>query len=121
MPMLITSTPAARFSAILRSSSANRYGGIWSRRLLGLMQLLDELIGERAGEHRHRPAAQRNAEVLPHLDLERSAVEHHRDGRLAAGEDMGHRRAGRAGAAGRGLADAALEDPRPDPVRLEHR
>src|SRR4029077_14623922 len=74
MPRLITSTPAARLAAILRSSSANAYGGMRSRRLLGLIQLLRCLSGERvsdsydllplplellaqaAGEHGQRPA-----------------------------------------------------------------
>src|SRR5262245_23090264 len=36
MPRLITSTPARRFSSILRSSSANRYGGTASRRRANL-------------------------------------------------------------------------------------
>ena len=70
--------PAARLAAILRSSSANRYGGIL--RVAGaysvVMQLLDEFIGERAAEHRHRPAGQRYVQILPHLDLELAAVEH---------------------------------------------
>src|SRR5689334_2320564 len=40
IPRLMTSTPAACFSAILRSSSANRYGVMRLRRSLGLIQLL---------------------------------------------------------------------------------
>src|SRR6185312_3835675 len=121
MPRLITSIPAARLSEILRSSWANRYGGIWSRRLLGLMQLLDELIGERAGEDRHRPAAQGNVEALPHLDLELAPVEDAGHRGFAAGQDVGHRGAGGAGPAGRGLADPTLEDPRADPMGIEDR
>src|SRR6202012_3637817 len=121
MPRMITSMPAASLSEILRSSCANRYGGIWYRRLLDLMQLLDEVIGERAGEDRHRPAAQGNAEVLLHLDLQLSAVEDDRHRGFAARQHMGPRRSGRPGPAGRGLADPALEDPCPDAMRLEHR
>ncbi len=66
--------PAARFSLTLRSSSANRYGGIFSRRLLGLLQLLDEVVGEPAAENRHRPAAQVDLQVLSHFHLELAAV-----------------------------------------------
>src|SRR5580693_6002250 len=78
MPRLITSTPAARFSAIFRSSSANAYGGIRSRRLLGFMQLLFELLAETTREHRSRPACQVDLQILPHLDQQLAAFEHHR-------------------------------------------
>src|ERR1700741_758890 len=75
MPRLITSMPASRFSAILRSSWAKAYGGIFSRRLLGFMQLLFELVADRAREHRARPACQIDAEVRPHLDQQLTAVQ----------------------------------------------
>src|SRR5258707_10300304 len=77
MPRLITSTPAARFSAILPSSWANAYGGMRSRRLLGLMQLLCELLAEAALEHGPRPACQVDAQVPPPLHLQLPAVEQH--------------------------------------------
>src|SRR5581483_8542874 len=83
MPRLITSTPAARLSAILRSSWANAYGGIFSRRLLGFMQLLFELFAERAGEHRPRPACQVDLQVGPDLDLQLAAVQDDGDRRRA--------------------------------------
>ena len=65
-------------------------------------------------EDRHRPARQVDVEVLPDLDLELAAVELDRDRRVAAAQDVGDGRAARAGAAGGGLADPALEDPRAD-------
>src|SRR6516225_7011639 len=95
MPRLITSTPAARFAAILRSSSAKAYGGIRSSRLLGLIrapswrvalgascssvlgQLVQDLLAETPREHGQRPAGQVHAQVLPHLHVELAAVEHH--------------------------------------------
>src|SRR6478609_3330193 len=77
MPRLITSTPAARLSAILRSSWAKAYGGMRSRRLLGFMQLLLELVAEASGEHRPRPACQVDIEGIGHLHLELTAVEGH--------------------------------------------
>src|SRR5579875_3250419 len=89
IPSEMTSTPAACLSAILRSSSANRYGGICCRRLLGCMKLLDELIGQAAGEHRHRPSAQGHVQVLLDLDDELAAVEHDGDRRVPAGEHVG--------------------------------
>src|ERR1700761_6764052 len=89
MPRLMTSTPAWRFSAILRSSWANAYGGIFSRRLLGFMQLLFELVADRAGEHRARPACQVHLQVGAHLGLEPSPVEHHGHGRRARARGRG--------------------------------
>src|SRR5579871_1406784 len=83
---VITSTPAARFSAILRSSWANRYGGMRSRRSLCLIELLAEVVGERALVHGHGPAGQGHLQVLPHLDLELAAVEAHEHPPRAAGE-----------------------------------
>src|SRR5580693_8406269 len=77
MPRLITSTPSARFSAILRSSWANTYGGMRSRRLLGFMQLLLEILAEATREHRSRPACQVHAQILPHLHLQLAAVQQH--------------------------------------------
>src|SRR5450755_3495103 len=112
IPRLITSIPAARLAATLRSSSANRYGGIRSRRLLGFMQLLDQVVGELAPEHRDRPTAQVHVEVLPNLYLELSPLEHDRNGRVPAPKHVGDRGAGGAGPAGGGLPHAALEDPR---------
>src|SRR5665213_4037843 len=80
MPRLITSTPAARLAAILRSSSANAYGGMRSRRLLGLMQLLHEVVTQAAVKYGSRPACQIHTQILPHLDLQLAAIEHDRDG-----------------------------------------
>src|SRR5215831_14394353 len=96
MPRLITSTPASRFAAILRSSSANAYGGIRSSRLLGLTrgpsgrvvsrwlmlsailgQLVQNLLAETPREHGERPAGQVHAQVLPHVHVELAPVEHH--------------------------------------------
>src|SRR5271165_2927984 len=77
MPRLITSTPAARLSAILRSSCANAYGGMRSRRLLGFMKLLLELVAETTLEHRARPACQIDLQALPHLDDQLAAVQDH--------------------------------------------
>src|SRR5947199_347564 len=45
MPRLITSIPAARLAAIFRSSSANRYGGIRWRRLVGCTELVPDDLG----------------------------------------------------------------------------
>src|SRR3954453_8492135 len=96
MPRLITSMPCAFFSAILRSSWANRYGGMRSRRLLGLIQLLGELVGERRGVHAPCPAGQdpRLAPPPPTLGVPPVEVDGHRA--LTALEDVGHRRAARA-------------------------
>src|ERR1700722_19746059 len=121
IPRLITSTPAARLAAILRSSSANRYGGILSRRLLGRMQLLDEIVRQGPGVDRHRPAAEGNVQILPHLDRQLAAVEHDRDGRIAAVEYVRDRRPGGTGPARCGLSDPALEDPGPDPIGRQDR
>src|ERR1700691_3235489 len=78
MPRLMTSTPAARLAEIFRSSSANAYGGMRSRRLLGLIQLLHEVVTQATLEHEHRPACQIHAQILPYLDFELAAVEHDR-------------------------------------------
>src|SRR3954452_19185836 len=90
IPSEITSTPCAFFKAILRSSSANRYGGIRSRRSAGCMQLLDELVGELAPVYGDGPAGQVDVQVLLHLDLELAAVQLHGHGRVAAREHVGH-------------------------------
>ena len=58
MPRLITSTPAAFFSAIFRSSSANRYGGRRSRRYSVAFSSFSEFLAQRAGVHGPRPAGQ---------------------------------------------------------------
>src|SRR3954447_22792926 len=94
MPSEITSTPASFLAAILRSSSANRYGGIRARRSDGCMQLLDEVGSELAPVHRDGPAGQVDVQALLHLDLELAAVEPDRDRRLAAAQ---HVRDGRTG------------------------
>src|SRR5438105_275776 len=119
MPRLITSTPAVRCSATLRSSCANAYGGMSSRRLLGFMQLPCELVAEPPAEDGSRPARELDVQILLHLDLELAAVEHHRHVRLARGaaviRDEGHRRAAGARPRGEGLPHPALEDARADP------
>ena len=89
-PSVITSMPAARFAAILRSSWANRYGGMRSRRSLCLIELLAEVVGERAREHGHRPAGQGHVQILPDLDRQLAAVEAHDD--LGAARRRGGRR-----------------------------
>ena len=84
--------PAARLSAIRRSSSWNMYGGIASRRFDGvcdshgrgnlltqLGQCRDELRRELAGADRLGPAGQAHVQVLGDLDLELAAVELDRD------------------------------------------
>src|ERR1700722_3485395 len=121
MPRLITSTPAARLSAILRSSWANAYGGMRSRRLLGFMQLLFELLADTPLEHRSRPACQVDVQILAHLDLQFAAVEHNGHGarpqRRLVCAGVGHRRARRARARGERLPHTALEDPRADTAK----
>src|SRR5450755_211669 len=109
IPRLITSTPAARLAATLRSSSANRYGGMRSRRLLDRMQLLYEFVGERSAIHRNRPAAQIDLQFLPHLDLQLAAVECDRDRRVAPLQDVCDSGARRAGPARGSLPHPALE------------
>src|SRR5438874_10737092 len=106
MPRLITSAPAARLAAILRSSSANAYGGIRCRRSLGFIatarnpragtasaaegssscrgrQLLHEHIAEPALVDGPGPPRQRHLETLVHLDLELSPIEHDPDARTS--------------------------------------
>src|SRR5579859_7643323 len=120
MPRLITSIPAARLACTLRSSSANRYGWICSSRLLDRTKILHELRGHPAREHRQRPAGEPDVQILPHLDLELTTVQHHGDGRIAAPEDVGDRGAGGAGAARLGLPHPAFEYSRPDSARRQH-
>ena len=60
-------------------------------------------------------------QVLPDVDRQLPAVEMHRDGRVAAAQDVRDRGAGRAGPGGERLPHAALEDPRLDRVRRELR
>src|ERR1700680_4775110 len=81
IPRLMTSTPAARFSAILRSSWAKAYGGMRSRRLLGFMQLLFSLFAEGARDHGPGPACQVDLKILPHLHQQLAAVEQDLDRR----------------------------------------
>src|SRR5690348_17265333 len=130
MPRLITSTPAARLAWILRSSSANRYGGMRSSRLEGRIrwarsisgeptQLLHELLSELSAEDGHSPPRQRNAEAIAYHDLELAAVECNGHLRTSAAQHEGHRGAGRTGPARRSLPHSPLEDPRPDPVGAE--
>src|ERR1035437_8079099 len=122
MPKLITSTPAARFSAILRSSCAKAYGGMRSKRFLGLIKLLCELVAEAPLAPGPRPACQVDVQVLPHLYLQLAAVEHDGHTSVLAGEPgfehVGDRRSGGARARGQGLADAALEDASADALAL---
>src|SRR5438067_1597851 len=117
----MTSTPAARLALILRSSSANRYGGIRSRRLLGRIELLDELIGKGAVEYGDSPPSQRYVKIRGDLDLELAAIEDHLDRGAAAFQDIGYGRSSGAGAAGRCLPHPALEDPGAQAMRLERR
>src|SRR4051794_7832045 len=119
MPRLMTSTPAARLAAIFPSSWANAYGGMRSRRLLGCMQLLFEVLAQAALEHGPRPACPVDVQILPHLNLELAAVEqnqHHLGGRplCTAVLQVGDRGAARAGARRQGLPHPALEDTRAD-------
>src|SRR3954465_13372272 len=110
MPSEMTSTPCSFFAAILRSSSANRYGGIRSRRSAGCMQLLDELVGELAPVHRDRPAGQVDVQVVGDLDLELAAVEADGHGRVASLPGVGDGGAACARARGHRLPHPALED-----------
>src|SRR5215217_5351857 len=114
IPRLITSTPAARFSLIFRSSSANRYGGRRSSRLLGCIQLLEEFLAQRPRVHGTRPAGQVHMEVLAHVDHELAPVEHHGHRAVHTTQGGRHGRARGAGAGRHRLADPALEDPRAD-------
>src|SRR5215218_1811853 len=118
MPRLITSTPAARLSATRRSSSANMYGGIASRRLdgsanpigaeiysywrVGSVQLgqgRGQLGRELARADRLGPAAEPHVELLGDLDLELAAVEH--DHQRAGRPAQDGRHGGAAGAGSR--------------------
>src|SRR3954447_4932438 len=114
MPSEITSMPCAFLSAILRSSWANRYGGMRSRRLLGLIQLLPELVAERGRVDALRPAGKGHVQVLAHLDLEIAPVEVDGHGALAALQHVGDGRAARTRAGRQRLPHAALEDACPD-------
>src|SRR5258708_22980524 len=116
MPRLITSTPAARLAATLRSSSANRYGGMRSRRSLCLIQLLAEFVTELATVDGHRPARQRDAQLVVDLHLQLAAVE--QDARVggSAREAIGDPRAPRARAPRQRLPHPPLEDPGPGPA-----
>src|SRR5215211_954789 len=98
MPSEITSMPCALLSAIFCSSWANRYGGIFSRRLLGFMKLLDEFRREHAAVHGHRPAGQVHVQVLPDLDLQVATVQVDGDRRVATAQDERDSSAARAGA-----------------------
>src|SRR5580658_8193850 len=97
MARVITSMPAARFSAMRRSSWANRYGGMRSRRSLCLIELLAEVVGEGAREHGHRPAGHGDVQLLADCDGQLPAVQADEDLGGAAGEVMGDRGAARAG------------------------
>src|SRR3954468_17333050 len=110
MPSEITSTPASFFSRTLRSSSANRYGGSRSRRLLGCMQLRHQLVAHVALVYRPGPAGQLDLQIFADGHLQLAAVEADRD---RAGRPAQHRRDSRAGCAGagrHGLPHPALED-----------
>src|SRR3954451_22375120 len=112
MPSEMTSMPAARFSRTLRSSSANRYGGMRSRRLLGCMQLLQEFVGELPPVYRDGPTGQGHVQILVDLHLELPPVEAHRHRAVAAAQDVGDGGARGARAGGHGLPHPPLEDPR---------
>src|SRR5206468_5458167 len=119
IPRLITSTPAARLAATLRSSSANRYGGISARRSLGLIELLLEVVTELAAVHGPGPAGQVDVEVRAEEDVEPAAVEFDADSRRPAVEVVGDGGAGGARPRGERLPHPALEDPRADQAGLE--
>ena len=122
MPRLITSTPAARFAAILRSSWANAYGGMRSRRLLGLMQLLFEVLAEvPANTGRAQPvrvtcrsSPTSTSSSPPSSETTTVAVRAPRLLILGVGDGG----AARAGPRGQRLPHPALEDPRADAGRL---
>src|SRR4051812_50172900 len=94
MPRLITSMPCAFFSAILRSSWANRYGGMRSKRLLDLIQLLHELVGQVAGGDPARPAGGGHVQGLADLPPPVAPVEGHGHRGLPPPPDGGDRGAG---------------------------
>ena len=123
IPSEITSTPAAFFSAILRSSCANRYGGIRSRRSTrSACSSFRKSSDERAREHGDRPAGQVHVQVLAHLDVSSPpSSAHGRPRDVAAAQHVRDGGAGRAGAGGERLADAALEDARADRGRAPAR
>src|SRR6476620_6218303 len=96
MPRLITSIPSSRFASIRRSSSANMYGGIASRRWEGaarpfflvgaamrsrksrsaeVFERPQQLRRELSSEERLGPARQQHRQVVPDLDLELASVE----------------------------------------------
>ena len=101
IPRLITSIPASRLSATRRSSSANMYGGIASRRFEGSVRAMGSpdcpsgpardgcalRVAQRGGEARNELARedrlggadQAQVELVADLDLELAAVEHDRD------------------------------------------
>src|SRR5215203_5523005 len=108
MPSEITSTPAAFFSETLRSSSANRYGGRRSSRLLARMQLRHQLVTHLSSVDRPGPACQVDVQVLAHVHLELAAVERDGHGAVDAAQHGGDRGAGRAGARGHRLPHPAL-------------
>src|SRR5260370_41980422 len=119
MARLMASTPAARLAATLRSSSANRYGGMRSRRSLCLIQLLAEFVTELATVDGHRPACQRDAQLVVDLYLQLTAVEQDAHIGRAAAEAVSDRGAARAGARRESLPHPALEDPGADQPGLE--
>src|SRR5687767_5287950 len=107
MPSEITSIPAAFFSATLRSSSANMYGGIASRRLEGSVRPMRRVrLSSASSEARERPdqlirqlaavnglgrSGERDVEALGDLDDELAAGELHRDGAGGPGQECRHR------------------------------
>ena len=92
-----------------------------ARVALERLERRDEPGVELRREHRDRPARQVDVQVLADVDRQLPAVEMHRDGRVAAAQDVRDRGAGRAGPGGERLPHAALEDPRLDRVRPELR
>src|SRR5262245_33723864 len=103
--------PASRLSSIRRSSSANMYGGIASRRRdgaarprffagaamgLGSLELLQrplELGGELSGVEGLGPAGEPKREVLADLDTEVAPLELGDEGARCARQVRGDRRA----------------------------
>ena len=137
MPRLITSIPASRFASTLRSSSANMYGGIASRRSEGPSSLFfvgcchrsrktrrpsvcrgpGEQLAELSGVDLLGPTGQLDVEIVADLDLELPTIElDHASGCSAATQEGGHRGPAGAGPRGERLPHAALEDPGADAV-----
>src|SRR4051812_25944572 len=75
-----------------------------------------ELRAQLAAADRDRPAGQVDVEVFADVDEQLAAAEDEGHRRVAAAQDVGDGRAGRAGPAGQRLPHPAFEDPRADAV-----